>query len=175
MEEWKDYNDYLEVSTEGRVKKKDFYCFHKDRWGNLTKQLRKGGIIEPYDSGKGYLRIYSKGKHYFIHRLVAETFISNPDKLPYVNHKDENTYNNKVENLEWCTKEYNDNYGTARERAAASTSKKVYQYTIDNKLIKIYDKIKDVINFGFDKSCVSQCCHGKIKKHKGYKWSLIPL
>ena len=175
MEKWKEYNDYLEISTEGRAKKKDFYCFHKDRWGNLTKQLRKGGIIEPYDDGKGYLRFYSKGKHYYIHRMVAEAFIPNPENLPIAHHKDENPRNNKVENLEWRTNEYNINYGTARERAAESHSKKVYQYTLDNKLVKIYDKIKDVTDDGFDKSCVSLCCNGKLKKHKGYKWSLTPL
>ena len=52
-----------------------------------------------------------------VHRLVAIAFLPNPDNLPIVNHKDENTINPNVENLEWCTVEYNINYGTARERA----------------------------------------------------------
>ena len=175
MEEWKDYNDYLEVSTEGRVKKKDFYCFHKDMWGNIQKQLRKGGIVEPYDDGKGYLRISLKRKHYHVHRLVAETWIPNPNNLPIVNHKDENKQNNRVENLEWCDIPYNLSYGTARERSSEKHSKKVYQYTLDGKLVKVYNKIKNVTDDGFNKSCVSLCCNGKIKKHKGFKWYFNPL
>lgn len=51
-----------------------------------------------------------------VHRLVAETFIPNPDNLPQVNHKNENTFINSVDNLEWCTASYNVNYGTRIER-----------------------------------------------------------
>lgn len=51
-----------------------------------------------------------------VHRVVAETFISNPDNLPQINHKNENTFINTVDNLEWCTASYNINYGTRIER-----------------------------------------------------------
>jgi hypothetical protein len=59
-----------------------------------------------------------KTKAHFVHRLVAEAFIDNPDDLPMVNHKDEDKTNNFAENLEWCTNEYNVNYGNARKRQA---------------------------------------------------------
>ena len=51
-----------------------------------------------------------------VHRIVAETFISNPNGYPQVNHKDENKLNNCVDNLEWCTASYNNSYGTCKER-----------------------------------------------------------
>ena len=52
-----------------------------------------------------------------MHRLVANAFIPNPNNLPQINHKDENSKNNNVKNLEWCTQKYNNNYGTYKERA----------------------------------------------------------
>lgn len=51
-----------------------------------------------------------------IHRLIALTYLSNPNNYKEVNHKDENKLNNAVDNLEWCSREYNMSYGTARDR-----------------------------------------------------------
>lgn len=55
-------------------------------------------------------------KTYTVHRLIAQTFIPNPNNLPCINHKNEIKIDNKPENLEWCTHEYNTNYGTAISR-----------------------------------------------------------
>ena len=75
-----------------------------------------------------YIRAYlckdKKGFNVLVHRLVAMTYLPNPDNLPEVNHKDENPSNPHVSNLEWCTREYNINYGTALQRMWITRRKK---------------------------------------------------
>lgn len=77
--------------------------------------------IKPFLHRDGYLRIglYSNGtrKEFQIHRLVALVYLPNPDNLPQVNHKDENKLNNNVNNLEWCTCQYNLTYGNRIAKA----------------------------------------------------------
>ena len=79
--------------------------------GRVLKQREKKGYMEVYIFNKG------KRKMMLVHRLVAQAFIPNPNNYPQINHKDENSKNNNVDNLEWCTQKYNNNYGTYRERA----------------------------------------------------------
>lgn len=86
-----------------------------DRKGNvysiITTRSRRKGLIKQQKNKTGYLRVnlYKNGcsKKYFIHRLVAQVFIPNPENKPNVNHKDCNIENNSVENLEWCTQSEN--------------------------------------------------------------------
>lgn len=71
-------------------------------------------------------------KHYSVHRLVAEAFLDNPNNYPEVNHKDENSLNNNVSNLEWCDRQYNIEY---------SKNKVVQQFTVYGELIAEYKSI----------------------------------
>lgn len=78
-----------------------------------NKKLKPG-------SDNGYLKVNlcknNKVKQFTVHRLVALAFLPNENNYPCVNHKDENPSNNNVNNLEWCTYKYNNNYGSIRER-----------------------------------------------------------
>ena len=66
-----------------------------------------GRILKGQPNGKGYLRVSIGGKLCFIHRLVAEQYIPNPENKQQVNHKDGNKLNNHVDNLEWVTNQEN--------------------------------------------------------------------
>ena len=113
------WENLYEVSNMGRVRS-------VDRWVNHAygKALKKGKIVKPWLNNKGYYKIgLCKGsvvKKVYVHRLIAEAFIPNPDNLPEVNHKDCNPKNNCVENLEWCTRDYNCHYADAQAKQSAA-------------------------------------------------------
>lgn len=101
------FEGLYEVSSLGQVRNKK---------GEVLKQ----GIKRTPCTCYKVVHLWKEGKYHrkYIHRLIAEAFIPNPNNLPMVNHKDEDGTNNFIDNLEWCTREYNVNYGTAKERRA---------------------------------------------------------
>jgi hypothetical protein len=143
-------------------------------------------------SHKGYARVSLDRKHYSVHRLVAETFIPNPSDLPQVNHIDENKLNNKVDNLEWCTPKYNQNYGTRNQRASISAKKTYEKIWRNNKNkpnvkpvfmcdLKTHEHLKEFVSAveaaeylgKQNKNAhinITNCLRGRTKSAYGYRW-----
>lgn len=96
--------------------------------GRVWSYRHKGFIKNCLDPRNGYYQVclYDKdGKHYIrlVHRLVAQAYLDNPNGYPCINHKDEDKSHNYLGNLEWCTYEYNNNYGTRNSRISRSRKK----------------------------------------------------
>ena len=174
MEEiWKDiagYEGLYQISNFGKVK-----SFRKGkRSGSKTET-----ILKPTPNATGYLQITlyrspSDRHKFFVHRLVAQAFINNPDKLEAVNHKDENIKNNCVDNLEWCTISYNNAYGTAKIRDSITAGNKVQQFTINGILLATYESVHNASKItGIARHSIKDCCSGHCQTGKGYVWRYL--
>ena len=139
------YEGLYDVSSYGRVRSLDRYV--KGRYGNY--RLHKGKILSPAKDTTGYLKVVlacnGKCKTIKVHRLVAQVFILNPDNLLEVNHKDEDKTNNRVENLEWCNRKYNCNYGSRNIRRRETLIKNGSQTGLSEKEYrrKYYEENKE--------------------------------
>ncbi len=142
-------------------------------WSYRTNKFLKPSTTscatKPYltiDLGDGHGHV----KRYTIHRLIALTFIPNPNNYPCVNHIDENQKNNKVSNLEWCSYQYNNSYGTKVERIKRALYKKVR--CIETGII--YDSSKAAAKaMGVSNGSLSQHLHGKTKSFAGHTWEFV--
>ena len=112
-----------------------------------------------------------------IHRLVAETFIDNSNNYKVINHIDCNKTNNNVNNLEWCTQGHNvrESFRNGLQKAPkgkeSTSSKKVKQYNLEGKFIKMWDCTMDIYReLGIAYQHISACCLGKYKTSHGYLW-----
>lgn len=124
---WKsipDYEGLYEVSNYGRVR--SVYRYKR--------------ILKPMISNSGYERVdlfkNKNRKQFSVHRLVALTFIDNPEGKKIVNHKDENKLNNHINNLEWVTNKENCQYGTAIERRTEHFNYKVRKVNNANQIAR---------------------------------------
>ena len=126
QEIWRDvpgYERLYQVSNYGSVRSVDRII--KD---NNRTRLYKGKPLKQFLDHKGYcvVTISKQGslKQIKVHRLVGMAFIPNTEGHPEINHKDENPKNNRVDNLEWCTAQYNLHYGTKYARMVATKKAK---------------------------------------------------
>ena len=155
------------------------------------KNTGKADLMNPSEDKGGYLVVHfrknGEDKTCSVHRLVAETFLPNPENLPEVNHKDEDktnnfvflnedgTVNKKKSNLEWKNHRDNCNHGTRNERIGKTStngkqSKKVLQLSLSGELIREWPSVAECGRNGFSQSCVCQCCNGKLPHHKGFRF-----
>ena len=153
------YEELYKVSNLGRILSLNY------------RNTGKAELMTPSDNGKGYLVVglskNGKEKKCRVNRLVAQTFIPNPDNLPQVNHIDENKENNRVDNLEWKSPKGNCNHGTRNERMRKAQSKPVLQLSLSGELIREWPSIKECGRNGFNSGNVCLCCNGKKTQYKG--------
>lgn len=159
MEEWRDiigYEGKYQVSNLGRIKS----LSRIDSRGHKRKEK----ILIGNPNTDKYLEVYlyknGEREPFLVHRLVAQAFIPNHKNLPDVNHKDENPTNNHVDNLEWCTKEYNNNYGNRTKKASQSRIKKIKCINTGETFNGLIEASK---KYNTSTSSISKCCLGQIK------------
>ena len=184
MEEiWKDIDGYeglYQVSSLGNVRSLNYRRLGYSK--NLTPKTNRCGRlwVELYKDGVG--------KPMQIHRLVGLAFIDNPLNLPQINHLDENPKNNRADNLEWCTLEYNVMYSVRRHpdrygnRSVWKKTKhgrqrrdlrrrKIDQLAIDGTLVARWDSVNTIKDkIGVNAWFISECCRGNRKTAYGFRW-----
>lgn len=178
MEIWKDiknYEGYYQVSNMGRVKSLKRTWYSPGKKGLNKKCSNNEKILKPGKNQGGYWIVNLSKKNKYksrpIHRLVAETFIENENEYPCINHKDENKENNNVNNLEWCTYSYNNNYGNHNKKLSETKCLLIDQYDLGGNFIKTWLGMREPEKqLGIKNQCICYCCKGKTKTAGGYIW-----
>lgn len=173
-EEWRDipgYEGFYQVSNFGEVRSVSRDVVTKD--GRIFHYKEKS--LSPSSVRGGYQGVMlcksGVNKSIMVHRLVAQSFLANPDNLPEVNHKDRNVTNNRADNLEWCTRLYNSRYDGAVARRSALYKKPVRQLSLNNVIINEYSSVKEASRqTGICRTSISKAATGAISKAGGFKW-----
>lgn len=152
---WKQIDDRYSVSNFGRI---------KSNYANKEK------ILKPYKNHRGYLMVDLRHpntrKTMQVHRLVAIAFIPNPNNLPEVNHKDEDKTNNHVDNLEWCTTEYNCNYGTRNVRKGLNCRKPICSVDENGNVVHYASRIEASNTTGVNDTSISNALSDNAPQNK---------
>ena len=205
MEIWKDvagYEGLYQVSNLGNVKTLE--RFYYSGRNHTIRKVQKSMLLKQQTNKDGYRTVGltkdGKQKYTLVHRIVAQAFIINddPENKTLINHKDEVKTNNVVDNLEWCTPKYNNNYGTARERGIKTRksrytkekhplygkqhkeeSKKKMSERKNKPVIcittgEIFKSVKEASEkTGVNLSNICQCCKGNYKTAGKREWEFL--
>lgn len=182
---------YYSCDENGNIKSNERVIYNK---GSGCYYTIKERILKAYDNSAGYLcvdlRINNRTVKKLVSRLVALTWIPNPNNYPLINHKDNNPMNNHISNLEWCTYSYNIRYCIKQGRQNLNTDayikarkmpKKylwvpVEKYDINGTFIDSFPSITaaaetvQTINRNSAKSNIQACCVGRAHTSYGYVW-----
>ena len=145
----------------------DYYI---NRSGKIKNKL--GATLSPFKTKNGYMKINIKKKGYYVHRLVAETFIPNPNHKMQVNHIDMNRTNNRVSNLEWVSQSENIKHAITTKRKNGIAPKKY----IVNEILEITTnkRFKNIIEasifFNINNSTLSKSISENRKTKDGYRF-----
>lgn len=184
---WRDikgYEGYYQVSNLGAARSVTRKVWRSDsKWGHGYLTQLSGRRLSCVQKDNGYfvvtLSLHGKHRTHYIHRLIADAFLENPNSLPEVNHKDGNKSNNHIGNLEWCS--HKENAVHAWENGLAATpppqkKKPVAKITGDGNVVETYPSIQEAAQEHGGKcyeSRISECCLGKRKKFRGHSWQHI--
>ena len=168
---WKSHPDIpgIEVSTFGRVRTLDRVVSSEKR-----TRFTKGHVLKQHDNTHGYLNVCipidGKGTMKYVHRLVAQTFIQNPNNLPEINHKNCDKYDNRVSNLEWCTSSYNsqyrEKYGISQTESSGHPLFAINLTTL--KVSRFRSQSEASRSLGFFQESINAVVNGKQKQTHGY-------
>ena len=171
------YEGLYKVSNLGRILSLDY------------KNTGKPELMTPIEDRHGYYKVNlwknGKQKTCLVHRLVAQTFLANPENKPCINHKIEGDEGKKINmvffnedgsvdeertTIEWATYEENNNYATRTERIAKTQTKKDRQLSLTGDLIREWPSTAECGRNGFNQGNIVSCCNGERKSHKGFRF-----
>ena len=158
---WKQYlNTHYSISNDGQVR--------NDKTNKILSQSTQ------QDYKHVTLNIDGKAKRMKVHRLVAQTFLENPENKPYVNHKDGNRSNNNVSNLEWVTPSENTKHAVKTGLFISRVAKPVNQYSLDGMLMMTFPSSAEASRqTGTSQEKITMCCKRQRETANDYQWRYV--